>query len=100
MERNNNREITKYYHIGPLSPFIACWNAFQTIFNEGPPEPKEIPQHTKDLLKSHYGLNCESFYNVAVVGVSGTGKVTSFSYFHMINHMLKKVVMVMSGWDK
>ncbi|KAI7853368.1 interferon-inducible GTPase-domain-containing protein [Circinella umbellata] len=58
----------------PLSPFIAFWNAFQIIFNEGPPEPKEIPQHTKDLLKSHYGLNCESFYNVAVVGVSGTGK--------------------------
>ncbi|KAI9249512.1 interferon-inducible GTPase-domain-containing protein [Phascolomyces articulosus] len=58
----------------PLSPFIACWNAFQLIFNEGPPEPNDLPEETKEYLKANYGLNRESFYNVAVVGKSGTGK--------------------------
>ncbi|KAI9490096.1 interferon-inducible GTPase-domain-containing protein [Zychaea mexicana] len=58
----------------PLSPFIACWNAFQAIFNDGPPEPLPIPQEVKEHLKKYYGLNSESFYNVAVVGMAGTGK--------------------------
>ncbi|KAI8138453.1 interferon-inducible GTPase-domain-containing protein [Fennellomyces sp. T-0311] len=58
----------------PLAPFIACWNTFQVIFNDGPPTPVPIDQATKDFLKAEIGINCEKFYNVAIVGRSGTGK--------------------------
>ncbi|ORZ12003.1 interferon-inducible GTPase-domain-containing protein [Absidia repens] len=58
----------------PLAPFLACYGVFKVIFNEGPTEPLPIPQHIKDAARRSIGLNCEQFYNVAVVGVSGTGK--------------------------
>lgn len=60
---------------GPLAPFLACWGMFEVIFKDGPPEPLPIPPELKKKAKREIGLNCEDFYNVAVVGVSGTGKV-------------------------
>ncbi|ORZ06722.1 interferon-inducible GTPase-domain-containing protein [Absidia repens] len=58
----------------PLAPFLACYGVFQVMFKEGPTEPLPIPKHIKDAARRSIGLNCEQFYNVAVVGVSGTGK--------------------------
>lgn len=59
----------------PLAPFLACYGVFQVLFKDGPTEPLPIPQTIKDAARRSIGLNCEQFYNVAVVGVSGTGKV-------------------------
>ncbi|KAI9308796.1 interferon-inducible GTPase-domain-containing protein [Cunninghamella echinulata] len=58
----------------PLAPFLACYSVFQVIFNDGPTEPLPIPKEIKEAAKNSIGLNCEQFYNVAVVGVAGTGK--------------------------
>ncbi|KAI8340463.1 interferon-inducible GTPase-domain-containing protein [Chlamydoabsidia padenii] len=58
----------------PLAPFLACYGVFQVLFKDGPTEPLPIPQHIKDAARRSIGLNCEQFYNVAVVGVAGTGK--------------------------
>ncbi|KAG0176512.1 hypothetical protein DFQ28_007207 [Apophysomyces sp. BC1034] len=58
----------------PLAPFLACWGVFQVLFNDGPPETIPIPQEIKERAKREIGLNCEHFYNIAVVGVAGTGK--------------------------
>ncbi|CAO3625411.1 unnamed protein product [Cunninghamella blakesleeana] len=58
----------------PLAPFLACYSVFQVIFNDGPTEPLPIPKEIKEAARRSIGLDCEQFYNVAVVGVSGTGK--------------------------
>ncbi|KAI8365265.1 interferon-inducible GTPase-domain-containing protein [Radiomyces spectabilis] len=58
----------------PLAPFLACWGVFKVLFKDGPPEPLPIPQYIKDRARQEVGLDCENFYNIAVVGVAGTGK--------------------------
>jgi hypothetical protein len=58
----------------PLAPFLACYGVFQVLFKDGPTEPLPIPSHIKEAAKRSIGLNCEQFYNVAVIGV--TGKVS------------------------
>jgi hypothetical protein len=60
---------------GPLSPFVAFWSAYQTIFTEGPAQPNEISEETKATVRRAMGMDCDNFYNVAVVGAAGTGKV-------------------------
>ncbi|KAI7893387.1 uncharacterized protein EV154DRAFT_583239 [Mucor mucedo] len=59
----------------PLSPFLAIWGAVQINFKDKPPVP--LPIAPELLLKAQQDikLNTTSFYNVAVVGVSGNGKV-------------------------
>lgn len=66
---------------------------FQVLFQDGPPQPVPIPQELKDQARRTMGLNCEQFYNVAVVGVAGTGKVNKHaavssrhSLFLLIEH--------------
>lgn len=63
-------------HVGPLAPFLACWSMYEVIFKDGPPEPLPIPPELKEKAKREIDLNCEHYYNVAIVGVAGTGKVT------------------------
>jgi hypothetical protein len=59
----------------PLSPFLAFWSAYQTIFTTSPPQKAlEISEKTKLLVRRAIGLDCDNFYNVAVVGAAGTGK--------------------------
>ncbi|ORX62765.1 P-loop containing nucleoside triphosphate hydrolase protein [Hesseltinella vesiculosa] len=58
----------------PLAPFLACYSVFQVLFKDGPSEPNPIDPAIKDAARKSIGLNCEQFYNVAVVGSSGTGK--------------------------
>lgn len=65
----------KIKSIGPLSPFLAIWGAVQINFKDKPPVP--LPISPEILLKAQQEikLNTISFYNVAIVGVSGNGKV-------------------------
>ncbi|CEP11761.1 hypothetical protein [Parasitella parasitica] len=60
----------------PLSPFVALWSAYQTIFAESPEKPLDISEETKFNARRAIGLCCNKFYNVAVVGSAGTGKST------------------------
>ena len=61
---------------GPLSPFVAFWSAYQTIFTEGPNKSIEVSEETKLMVRKAIGLDCDNFYNIAVVGAAGTGKVS------------------------
>ncbi|KAI8073386.1 interferon-inducible GTPase-domain-containing protein [Gilbertella persicaria] len=58
----------------PISPFVAFWSAYQHIFTEGPNTSTEVSEETKQLVRKAIGLDCDNFYNVAVVGAAGTGK--------------------------
>ncbi|GAA5802513.1 hypothetical protein HPULCUR_007978 [Helicostylum pulchrum] len=58
----------------PLSPFVAFWSAYQSIFTEGPTKSLQVSEETKLLVRRAIGLDCDNFYNVAVVGAAGTGK--------------------------
>ncbi|KAI9321456.1 interferon-inducible GTPase-domain-containing protein [Dichotomocladium elegans] len=60
----------------PLAPFLACYAMFKVLFDDEPPEPLPIDPAIKEKAKREIGLNCENFYNVAVVGTAGTGKST------------------------
>ncbi|KAI9473903.1 MAG: interferon-inducible GTPase-domain-containing protein [Benjaminiella poitrasii] len=58
----------------PLSPFVAFWSVYQTMFNEDPNKSSEISEETKLQVRRAIGLDYDNFYNVAVVGAAGTGK--------------------------
>ncbi|OBZ91199.1 Interferon-inducible GTPase 1 [Choanephora cucurbitarum] len=58
----------------PLSPFVAFWSAYQSLFTETPGYSSELSDDTKQLVRKAIGLDCDRFYNVAVVGAAGTGK--------------------------
>jgi hypothetical protein len=58
-----------------LSPFVAFWSAYQSIFTEGPNKSIEVSEETKLTVRKAIGLDCDNFYNIAVVGAAGTGKV-------------------------
>ncbi|KAI8375138.1 interferon-inducible GTPase-domain-containing protein [Blakeslea trispora] len=58
----------------PLSPFVAFWSAYQTLFTKVPTGSTELSDETKQLVRKAIGLDCDHFYNVAVVGAAGTGK--------------------------
>jgi hypothetical protein len=61
---------------------------FEVLFKDGPPEPLAIPQEIKDKAKREFGLNCENFYNIAVAGIAGTGKVSNYQMFRgEVNHL-------------
>ncbi|KAI8641012.1 hypothetical protein BD408DRAFT_452387 [Parasitella parasitica] len=66
----------------PLSPFVALWSAYQTIFTESPDKPLDISEETKFNARRAIGVDCDQFYNIAVVGSAGTGKST------MVNALL------------
>jgi hypothetical protein len=58
----------------PLSPFVAFWSAYQSIFTESPTKSSQVSEETKYLVRRAIGLDCDNFYNIAVVGAAGTGK--------------------------
>lgn len=62
-------------YVGPLSPFVAFWSAYQSMFTEGPNKSIEVSEETKIMVRKAIGLDCDNFYNIAVVGAAGTGKV-------------------------
>ncbi|ORE11662.1 hypothetical protein BCV72DRAFT_246705 [Rhizopus microsporus var. microsporus] len=58
----------------PISPFVAFWSAYQSIFVEEPDRKAEISEDVKTMVRRAIGLDCDRFYNIAVVGAAGTGK--------------------------
>ncbi|KAG1173283.1 hypothetical protein G6F70_005942 [Rhizopus microsporus] len=58
----------------PLSPFFAVWGAVTFIFKEKPPRTINVPPEIRAKAEAEIQLDTVSFYNVAVVGMSGTGK--------------------------
>ncbi|CAO3634566.1 unnamed protein product [Mucor hiemalis] len=44
------------------------------MFNEGPTTSLQVTEETKFLVRRAIGLDCDNFYNIAVVGAAGTGK--------------------------
>jgi hypothetical protein len=60
--------------LGPLAPFFAVWGAVTFIFKEKPPRTINVPPEIRAKAEAEIQLDTVSFYNVAVVGMSGTGK--------------------------
>ncbi|KAG1049773.1 hypothetical protein G6F43_007920 [Rhizopus delemar] len=58
----------------PLAPFFAVWGAVTFIFKERPPTPLSIPPEIKAKAEAEINLNTTLYYNVAIVGTSGSGK--------------------------
>lgn len=58
-----------------MSPFLAIWGAVQINFKDKPPVPLPIAPELLLKAQKDIKLNTVSFYNVAIVGVSGNGKV-------------------------
>ncbi|KAG0749635.1 hypothetical protein G6F62_000903 [Rhizopus arrhizus] len=58
----------------PISPFLAFWSAYQSIFVEEPERKTEIPADVKLQVRRAIGMDCDKYYNIAVVGAAGTGK--------------------------
>jgi hypothetical protein len=74
--KNNEKMILiTPFSSGPLSPFVAFWSAYQSMFIEGPSKSTEITEETKMQVRRAMGMDCDRFYNVAIVGAAGTGKV-------------------------
>ncbi|KAI8986577.1 interferon-inducible GTPase-domain-containing protein [Pilobolus umbonatus] len=64
----------KCISLGPLAPFFAVWTAFTCLFNGSAPPFIAASEETLAEAKEKIGLDTINFYNVAVVGSSGTGK--------------------------
>ncbi|KAL9540829.1 hypothetical protein MBANPS3_009460 [Mucor bainieri] len=58
----------------PLAPIMAIWGAIQINFKEKPPLPLPVPAEILQRAQEEISLNISLFYNIAVVGCSGTGK--------------------------
>lgn len=46
------------------------------MFTESPNKSLQVSEETKMMVRRAIGLDCDNFYNIAVVGAAGTGKVT------------------------
>ncbi|KAI8987850.1 hypothetical protein BDF20DRAFT_814605 [Mycotypha africana] len=58
----------------PLSPFVAFWSVYQNLFIEEPSKSSEVSSEMKSKVRRAMGMDCDNFYNIAVVGAAGTGK--------------------------
>lgn len=67
-----------------MSPFVAFWSAYQSMFTEGPNKSIEVSEETKIMVRKAIGLDCDNFYNIAVVGAAGTGKVKYNESIHIL----------------
>lgn len=67
--------LITYVFLGPLAPIMAIWGAIQINFKEKPALPLPVPAEILQKAQQEINLNISLFYNVAVVGCSGTGKV-------------------------
>lgn len=61
----------------PLAPFYVAWGIIEELYKVPPPQPLPISKTYYEQAYQEYGLDCLNFYNIAVVGVTGTGKVMS-----------------------
>ncbi|KAI9483421.1 MAG: hypothetical protein EXX96DRAFT_141737 [Benjaminiella poitrasii] len=59
----------------PLAPFMAIWCALSINFKEGPSLPLPINHEVLHKAEQEIKINTSLFYNIAIVGCSGTGKV-------------------------
>ncbi|KAI9262002.1 interferon-inducible GTPase-domain-containing protein [Sporodiniella umbellata] len=58
----------------PLAPFFATWGAVTFIFKKRPPNLLNISPEMKAKAEQEIKLNTSLYYNIAVVGISGSGK--------------------------
>ncbi|KAG2175392.1 hypothetical protein INT43_001039 [Umbelopsis isabellina] len=58
----------------PLAPFYVAWGVIEELYRIPPPQPLPISKSYYEQAYREYGLDCLNFYNIAVVGVTGTGK--------------------------
>ncbi|KAI8353245.1 interferon-inducible GTPase-domain-containing protein [Choanephora cucurbitarum] len=58
----------------PLAPFMAIWGAIRINFKDKPTLPLPVPTDILHQAQQQIHLNPTLFYNIAVVGSSGTGK--------------------------
>ncbi|KAI7908126.1 interferon-inducible GTPase-domain-containing protein [Cokeromyces recurvatus] len=58
----------------PLAPFMAVWGALCMNFKERPSLPLRIKSDILQKAEQEIKLNTTLFYNIAIVGCSGTGK--------------------------
>ncbi|KAI8578281.1 hypothetical protein K450DRAFT_301283 [Umbelopsis ramanniana AG] len=63
----------------PLAPFYIAWGVIEELYKEPPPKPISISNTFQEQAHRDIGLDCLNFYNIAVVGVTGTGKLSSSS---------------------
>jgi hypothetical protein len=54
---------------------MAIWGAIRINFKDKPALPLPIPIEIQEKVQKEIQLNTTLFYNIAVVGCSGTGKV-------------------------
>lgn len=64
----------------PLAPFYIAWGVIEELYKEPPPKPISISNAFQERAHRDIGLDCLNFYNIAVVGVTGTGKVRRHRY--------------------
>lgn len=57
---------------------MAIWGAIQINFKDKPSLPLSISPELLEAAKEAISLDTELFYNVAIIGCSGTGKVKKF----------------------
>lgn len=58
----------------PLAPFFAAWGAVTFIFKKKPPNPLHLSPEMKARAEQEIQLDTTLYYNIAAVGISGSGK--------------------------
>jgi hypothetical protein len=62
----------------PLAPFYVAWGVIEELYKEPPPKPLSLTNSFQERAYHDIGLDCLNYYNIAVVGVTGTGKVPTY----------------------
>lgn len=72
----------------PLAPFYIAWGVIEELYKQPPPKPLSITSSFQERAHRDIGLDCLNFYNIAVVGVTGTGKVKPFSKYLFVCRLI------------
>jgi hypothetical protein len=65
----------------PLAPFYIAWGVIEELYKEPPPKPLSLTNGFQERAYRDIGLDCLNYYNIAVVGVTGTGKVDIILFY-------------------